>query len=144
MYRRVMSWRSFFWTTGLSHWHKQRQEWVGRQKPQQRKLREPVIKYDQHVSFGREFASFIGMEVAVSCAVMWSWKFSSRTTSIFLKPCGWIGLICWMWWLLSCRWSSTYEELLGTSRPFTQPVPFYLYVLASLLGRLFAWLGGLN
>jgi hypothetical protein len=39
-----------FSATGLSHWHKQRQEWVGRQKPQQRKLREPVIKYDQHVS----------------------------------------------------------------------------------------------
>lgn len=56
--------KSRFENHGLSHWHKQRREWVGRQKPQQRKLREPVIK-----------------------------------------------------------WSSTYEELLGTSRPFTQPVP---------------------
>ncbi|KAG0581742.1 hypothetical protein M758_3G003000 [Ceratodon purpureus] len=48
----------------LNHWHKQRQEWVGSRRVQQRGLREPVIK-----------------------------------------------------------WSSTYEELLGTSRPFTQPVP---------------------
>lgn len=33
-------------TTALTHWQKQRKEWVGSQKSQPRKLREPVIRYD--------------------------------------------------------------------------------------------------
>jgi hypothetical protein len=134
IHRRVMCWRSFFCnrTKSLA----QTTTRVGRQA--ETPAAETARTCDQvwpacfsMMSFGREFASFIEMGVAVSCTVMWAWKFGSRTTSIFLKPCGWIGLICWMWWLLSCRWSSTYEELLGTSRPFTQPVP--LPVCATLI-----------
>nr|PNR28713.1 hypothetical protein PHYPA_029306 [Physcomitrium patens] len=56
--------KSSFENHALTHWQKQRKEWVGSQKSQPRKLREPVI-----------------------------------------------------------RWNATYEELLGTSRPFVKPVP---------------------
>ncbi|KAA3479428.1 Germin-like protein subfamily 1 member 15 [Gossypium australe] len=106
-------------------WNQIRQRWVGNRRSQNRKqlVQEPKLN---HISSLRSAVKVLNFEMAFSVLLENHFWMQVYSPSIIYEPFAYlVSTHCLsmvkQFWL--CSWNATYENLLGSNKPFPQPIP---------------------
>ncbi|KAI8544316.1 hypothetical protein RHMOL_Rhmol08G0287000 [Rhododendron molle] len=128
----LIGWKFYvLFVTCLLLWNQNRQQWIGNKKPENRaqQLHEPKLRIQDSLAtwFVHDYSYvsfFICAELysSVSHSVSaYAMKVTSMEATIAQAT---LNCLCMVKKRFSlCSWNATYESLLGSSKPFSQPVP---------------------